>query len=134
VTPNQSREQFEGGVRTIQEQISAGEVYQAVLSQRFDTEVAAPPFDVYRALRHINPSPYMFFIRMGKEAIVGASPEMLVRVEGRHVETHPIAGTRRRGTTPDEDQRLAEELRRMKRKSRARDARRSRPQRSGPGR
>jgi anthranilate synthase component I len=112
VTPNQSREQFEGAVRTIQQQISAGEVYQAVLSQRFDTEVAAPPFDVYRALRHINPSPYMFFIRMGKEAIIGASPEMLVRVEGRHVETHPIAGTRRRGTTPDEDQRLAEELRR----------------------
>jgi anthranilate synthase component 1 len=112
VTPNQSREQFEGAVRTIQEQISAGEVYQAVLSQRFDTEVAAPPFDVYRALRHINPSPYMFFIRMGKEAIIGASPEMLVRVEGRHIETHPIAGTRRRGSTPDEDQRLAEELRR----------------------
>jgi anthranilate synthase component 1 len=112
VTPNQSREQFEGAVRTIQEQISAGEVYQAVLSQRFDTEVAAPPFDVYRALRHINPSPYMFFIRLGKEAIIGASPEMLVRVEGRHVETHPIAGTRRRGATPDEDQRLAEELRR----------------------
>ncbi len=70
------------------------------------------PFDVYRALRHINPSPYMFFIRMGRDAIVGASPEMLVRVEGRHVETHPIAGTRRRGTTPEEDQRLAEELRR----------------------
>ena len=60
-------------------------------------DVDAPPFDVYRALRHVNPSPYMFFIRMGGDAIVGASPEMLVRVEGRHVETHPIAGTRRRG-------------------------------------
>ena len=112
VTPNQSREAFEGAVRKIQEHITAGDVYQAVLSQRFDAEVEAPAFDVYRALRHINPSPYMFFIRMGKEAIIGASPEMLVRVEGRHVETHPIAGTRRRGTTPDEDQRLAEELRR----------------------
>ena len=112
VTPNQSREQFEGAVRRIQEHIAAGDVYQAVISQRFDAEVTAPPFDVYRALRHINPSPYMFFIRMGKEAIIGASPEMLVRVEGRHVETHPIAGTRRRGATPDEDQRLAEELRR----------------------
>jgi anthranilate synthase component 1 len=67
---------------------------------------------VYRALRHINPSPYMYYIRMGKDAIVGASPEMLVRVEGRHVETHPIAGTRPRGATPDDDQRLAEELRR----------------------
>ena len=96
----------------IQEDIAAGEIYQAVLSQRFDATTAAPPFDVYRALRHVNPSPYMFFIRMGGEAIIGASPEMLVRVEGRHVETHPIAGTRRRGTTPDEDQRLAEELRR----------------------
>lgn len=112
VKANHTREQFEASVRKIQEQIAAGEVYQAVISQRFDVEVGAPPFDVYRALRHINPSPYMFFIRMGKNAIVGASPEMLVRVEGRHVETHPIAGTRRRGATPDEDQRLADELRR----------------------
>jgi anthranilate synthase component 1 len=112
ISANQTREQFEAAVRTIQEDISAGEIYQAVLSQRFDTTTAAPPFDVYRALRHINPSPYMYFIRMGADAIIGASPEMLVRVEGRHVETHPIAGTRRRGATPDEDQRLAEELRR----------------------
>ena len=112
VIANQTRDAFEQGVRAIQEQIAAGEVYQAVLSQRFETDVRAQPFDVYRALRHINPSPYMFFIRMGRDAIIGASPEMLVRVEGRHVETHPIAGTRRRGATPDEDQRLAEELRR----------------------
>ena len=112
VTPNQTQDAFEAGVRRIQDEIAAGEVYQAVLSQRFDIGVTAPPFDVYRALRHINPSPYMFFIRMGREAIIGASPEMLVRVEGRHVETHPIAGTRRRGATPDEDQRLADELRR----------------------
>ncbi len=112
VTPNQTRDEFEAGVRRIQEAIAAGDVYQAVLSQRFDADVAAQPFDVYRALRHINPSPYMFFIRMGREAIIGASPEMLVRVEGRHVETHPIAGTRRRGATVEEDQRLADELRR----------------------
>ena len=112
VTPNQTRDEFEDGVRRIQSDIAAGEVYQAVLSQRFDVDVAASPFDVYRALRHVNPSPYMFFIRMGRDAIVGSSPEMLVRVEGRHVETHPIAGTRRRGKSPDEDQRLAEELRR----------------------
>jgi anthranilate synthase component 1 len=112
VVANQTREQFEGSVRQIQEDIAAGEIYQAVLSQRFEATTSAPAFDVYRALRHINPSPYMFFIRMGREAIIGASPEMLVRVEGRHVETHPIAGTRRRGGTPDEDQRLAEELRR----------------------
>ncbi|HXT69852.1 MAG TPA: anthranilate synthase component I [Vicinamibacterales bacterium] len=112
IKANQTREEFEGGVRAIQQDIAAGEVYQAVLSQRFDVQVEASPFDVYRALRHVNPSPYMFFIRMGRDAIIGSSPEMLVRVEGRHVETHPIAGTRRRGTTPDEDQRLAEELRR----------------------
>jgi anthranilate synthase component I len=112
VTPNQSREAFETAVRSIQEDIAAGEIYQAVLSQRFDAATSASAFDVYRALRHINPSPYMFFIRMGQDAIIGASPEMLVRVEGRHVETHPIAGTRRRGATPEEDQRLADELRR----------------------
>jgi anthranilate synthase component I len=112
ITPNQTRDEFEAGVRRIQSDIAAGEVYQAVLSQRFDVDVTASPFDVYRALRHVNPSPYMFFIRMGRDAIVGSSPEMLVRVEGRHVETHPIAGTRRRGKSPDEDQRLAEELRR----------------------
>jgi anthranilate synthase component 1 len=112
ITSNQTQAQYETAVRTIQEHIAAGEVYQAVLSQRFDTETAASPFDVYRALRHINPSPYMFFIRHGKQAIIGASPEMLVRVEGSRVETHPIAGTRPRGATPEEDQRLAEELRR----------------------
>ncbi len=112
VVADQTQEAFEAGVRQIQAEIAAGEVYQAVLSQRFEATTTAPPFDVYRALRHINPSPYMFFIRLGRDAIVGASPEMLVRVEGRHVETHPIAGTRRRGATGDEDQRLAEELRR----------------------
>ena len=110
IRPNQTKEAFETSVRSIQEDIAAGEIYQAVLSQRFDATSAAPPFDVYRALRHINPSPYMFFIRMGREAIVGASPEMLVRVEGKRVETHPIAGTRRRGATDDEDRRLAAEL------------------------
>ncbi|HUR21709.1 MAG TPA: anthranilate synthase component I [Vicinamibacterales bacterium] len=109
---NQTQEVFEASVLKIQEHIAAGDVYQAVVSQRFETKTGAPPFDVYRALRHVNPSPYMFFIRMGGQSIIGASPEMLVRVEGKHVETHPIAGTRRRGATPDEDQRLADELRR----------------------
>jgi anthranilate synthase component 1 len=112
IQANQTREQFERAVRSIQEDIAAGEIYQAVFSQRYDTVTLAPPFDVYRALRHINPSPYMYFIRMGADAIIGASPEMLVRVEGSHIETHPIAGTRRRGRTADEDQQLAEELRR----------------------
>jgi anthranilate synthase component 1 len=68
------------------------------------------PFTVYRALRHVNPSPYMYFIRMGELSIIGSSPEMLVRVEGRRAETHPIAGTRPRGRTEDEDVRLADEL------------------------
>ena len=112
VRSNQTRDVFEAGVRTIKERIAAGDIYQAVLSQRFETDVKADPFTVYRALRHVNPSPYMYFIRMGGLAIVGSSPEMLVRVEGRRVETHPIAGTRPRGTNDEEDLRLAEELKR----------------------
>jgi anthranilate synthase component 1 len=112
VRSNQTRETFEAGVRSIKEHIASGDIYQAVLSQRFEADVTADPFTVYRALRHVNPSPYMYFIRMGKLAIVGSSPEMLVRVEGRRVETHPIAGTRPRGSSDDEDLRLAEELKR----------------------
>ena len=110
--PTSPRETFESGVRRIKEHIAAGDIYQAVLSQRFEADVEAEPFTVYRALRHVNPSPYMYFIRMGGLAIVGSSPEMLVRVEGRRVETHPIAGTRPRGRNDDEDLRLAEELKR----------------------
>jgi len=112
VRSNQTREVFEAGVRSIKERIAAGDIYQAVLSQRFETDITADPFTVYRALRHVNPSPYMYFIRMGELAIVGSSPEMLVRVEGRRAETHPIAGTRPRGTNDEEDLRLAEELKR----------------------
>src|SRR5690242_3782293 len=109
---NQSREEFEDHVRAAKEHIAAGDIYQVVLSQRFEASVAADPFTVYRALRHVNPSPYMYFIRMGGVAVVGSSPEMLVRVEGAHVETHPIAGTRPRGRSDEEDMRLAEELKR----------------------
>jgi anthranilate synthase component 1 len=112
VRSNLTREMYEAGVRTIKEKIAAGDIYQAVLSQRFEAKVEAEPLTVYRALRHVNPSPYMYFIRMGKFAIVGSSPEMLVRVEGQHVETHPIAGTRPRGRNEEEDQRLADELKR----------------------
>jgi anthranilate synthase component 1 len=112
VRSNMTRETYEAGVRTIKERIGAGDIYQAVLSQRFEAKVEAEPLTVYRALRHVNPSPYMYFIRMGKLAIVGSSPEMLVRVEGQHVETHPIAGTRPRGRNEEEDQRLADELKR----------------------
>jgi anthranilate synthase component 1 len=109
---NLTREVYEAGVRTIKEHIAAGDIYQAVLSHRFDADVTAEPLTIYRALRHVNPSPYMFFIRMGKSAIVGASPEMLVRVEGRNAVMHPIAGTRPRGRTEEEDLRLADELKR----------------------
>jgi anthranilate synthase component 1 len=103
---------FEAIVRQAKESIAAGDIYQVVLSQRFSAEIGVDPFTVYRALRHVNPSPYMFFVRMGERCIVGSSPEMLVRVEGRNVVTHPIAGTRPRGRSDEEDQRLAEELRR----------------------
>ena len=112
VTSNVSREQFEQMVRTAKEYIAAGDVYQVVLSQRFEASIATDPFTVYRALRHVNPSPYMYFLRIGGRSIVGSSPEMLVRVEGRRVETHPIAGTRPRGRNDEEDMRLAEELKR----------------------
>ena len=109
---NQTKEYFETGVRTIKEHIAAGDIYQGVLSQRFEADITADPFTVYRALRHVNPSPYMYFIRLGGLSIVGSSPEMLVRVEGRRAETHPIAGTRPRGATDEDDVRLAEELKR----------------------
>jgi anthranilate synthase component 1 len=103
---------FEAMVRAAKEHIAAGDIYQAVLSQRFEASVGVDAFSVYRALRHVNPSPYMFFVRMGERAIVGSSPEMLVRVEGQRAETHPIAGTRPRGRSDEEDQRLADELKR----------------------
>jgi anthranilate synthase component 1 len=112
VRANVTRDGFEASVRTLKEHIEAGDIYQAVLSQRFELDVAAEPFTIYRALRHVNPSPYMYYIRMGELSIVGSSPEMLVRVEGRRVETHPIAGTRPRGRTDEEDLRLADELKR----------------------
>lgn len=111
-TSNHTRERFEEQVRAAKEHIAAGDIYQVVLSQRFEAEVAAEPFTVYRALRHVNPSPYMYFLRMGGVSVVGSSPEMLVRVEGSRVETHPIAGTRPRGRNAEEDMRLAEELKR----------------------
>ena len=109
---NVTREEFEGMARTAKEYIAAGDIYQVVLSQRFEAQFDADSFMAYRALRHVNPSPYMYFIREGDRAIVGSSPEMLVRVEGHRIETHPIAGTRPRGRTDEEDVRLAEELKR----------------------
>jgi anthranilate synthase component 1 len=112
LTANMSQESYEAIVKRAKEYIAAGDIYQVVLSRRFEADVSVDAFTVYRALRHVNPSPYMFFLRMGDRSIVGASPEMLVRVEGRHAVTHPIAGTRRRGQSEEEDVRLAEELKR----------------------
>jgi len=109
---NMTQQGYESIVKRAKEYIAAGDIYQVVLSQRFEAEVGVDAFTVYRALRHVNPSPYMFFIRMGDRSIVGSSPEMLVRVEGRHAITHPIAGTRPRGKTEEEDVRLGEELKR----------------------
>jgi anthranilate synthase component 1 len=109
---NLSQDTYESIVKRAKEYIAAGDIYQVVLSQRFEAEVGVDAFTVYRALRHVNPSPYMFFIRMGDRSIVGSSPEMLVRVEGRHAVTHPIAGTRPRGKSEEEDRRLADELKR----------------------
>jgi anthranilate synthase component 1 len=108
---NWSRTEFERAVRRVQEHIAAGDCYQAVLSQRFTKKVAADPVAVYRALRATNPSPYMYFFRLGDEAIIGASPEMLVRCRGQRLRYRPIAGTRRRGATEMEDWLLGEEMR-----------------------
>ncbi|MDX6270386.1 MAG: anthranilate synthase component [Acidobacteriota bacterium] len=108
---NWARADFERAVDTIKEHIAAGDCYQAVLSQRFTTEVAASPLEIYRALRATNPSPYMYFLRLGEESIVGASPEMLVRCRGAELEYRPIAGTRPRGANEAEDARLGAELR-----------------------
>src|SRR5207248_365307 len=92
------------------EYIAAGDIFQVVLSQRVDVASGVHPFSVYRALRTINPSPYMFYLDFNDHQIVGASPELLVRLEGRTVANHPIAGTRPRGATPEEDEALARDL------------------------
>jgi anthranilate synthase component 1 len=97
-------------VRRAKEYIAAGDAYQVVVSRRLDTELRADPFSVYRALRTINPSPYLFFLRLGKTTIVGSSPEVLVRLEDGRIEERPIAGTHPRGITDEEDARLAAEM------------------------
>ena len=110
-TANFSRPDFMRAVERCKEYILAGDIFQVQVSRRFAVPLRAAPFDVYRALRSINPSPYMFFISSPECDVVGASPEMLVRVTGRSVEYHPIAGTRRRGATPERDAALERELR-----------------------
>jgi len=107
---NFTRKRFEEIVRTAKEYIFAGDVIQVVLSQRLKTHYSGEPFRIYRALRVINPSPYMFYLDIGNFQIIGSSPEILVRVEEREIEVKPIAGTRPRGKTKEEDLRLEKEL------------------------
>ncbi len=111
VRSNWTKTDFLRAVETIQERILAGDAYQIVLSQKFQRPVSAEPVNIYRALRTMNPSPYMFFLKTGKETLIGASPEMLVRCRGRKLEYRPIAGTRKRGETETEDWTLGEDLR-----------------------
>jgi anthranilate synthase component 1 len=108
---NMSKQTYEEAVERAKEYIAAGDIFQVVLSQRFSVGLSAHPFQIYRALRVVNPSPYMFYLSMGECAIIGASPEMLVRATGRRLEYRPIAGTRARGETETEDLLLGEELR-----------------------
>lgn len=107
---NFSREEFCRSVEQVKEHIYSGDVFQLVLSRRLTGETGADPFHIYRALRMLNPSPYMFYLEMGDATLIGSSPEALVSLENRRASVHPIAGTRPRGDTEDEDRRLGEEL------------------------
>jgi anthranilate synthase component I len=109
-TSNTSKADFEKMVVRTKEYIKAGDVVQAVLSQRWETNVHAPPLQLYRALRVVNPSPYMYYLRVAGVELVGSSPETLVRCEDGVISVRPIAGTRRRGNNPEEDQQLERRL------------------------
>ena len=108
---NWARPDFEAAVGTVKEHIAAGDCYQTVIAQQFTKPTSAPPLAIYRALRATNPSPYMYFLRLGDDTIIGASPEMLVRSHGQRLDYRPIAGTRKRGATEAEDWMLGEEMR-----------------------
>jgi len=108
---NFTKTEFEESVRKVKQYINAGEAIQVVLSQRLARSTQAPPFAIYRSLRSINPSPYMYYLDFKEFQIIGTSPEILVRVEDGTVMTRPLAGTRPRGSTPAEDLRLEQELR-----------------------
>jgi anthranilate synthase component 1 len=107
---NFTRQQFEEAVHKGQEYIKAGDIFQFVPSQRLRVESSADPFDVYRALRIINPSPFMFYLKSPSSVLIGSSPEILCRVQGREVTSRPLAGTRRRGANEEEDKLLEVEL------------------------
>ena len=111
VTSTMGEDVYCAAVATAKEHILAGDIFQVVLSQRFDFELDADPFDLYRVLRQVNPSPYMYFLRIGDLHIVGASPEPMVQLRDGKVISRPIAGTRPRGATDEEDRRLGAELR-----------------------
>jgi anthranilate synthase component 1 len=111
VKSNFRRSDYLAAVRRAQRYIRAGDIYQVVLSQRFQTRIQAEPFSIYRALRIVNPSPYMYLLNLGDLQVVGSSPEMLVKVQGRDAFYRPIAGTRPRGATEEEDRRLEHQLR-----------------------
>jgi anthranilate synthase component 1 len=111
IQSNLTQTEYETAVRKAKEYIAAGDIFQVVLSQRFQADTSARPFDIYRALRVVNPSPFMFFLRNGTgTTLIGASPEIMCRVDGRETVNRPLAGTRRRGVTPEEDKSLAAEL------------------------
>ncbi|UJF36362.1 anthranilate synthase component I [Paenibacillus hexagrammi] len=110
IRSNITKDKYIANVEKAKEYIRAGDIFQVVLSQRFEIETAVSPLQVYRVLRTMNPSPYMYVLKMDDEVIVGTSPELLVRVEEDKVETRPIAGTRPRGRTPEEDLALEKEL------------------------
>lgn len=107
---NFTREAFEAAVEKSREYINAGDIFQVVISQRFQTQTDAAPFDIYRALRVVNPSPFMFYGRAGEVTLVGASPEIMCRVENGEMVVRPLAGTRKRGANETDDKALAEEL------------------------
>jgi anthranilate synthase component 1 len=110
LTSNFKKEKFESAVEQSKEYIRAGDIFQVVLAQRLETKISADPFNIYRALRSVNPSPYMYYLQLGDMKLAGSSPEVMVRVEDRVVEVRPIAGTRRRGRTDAEDDELIEDL------------------------
>jgi anthranilate synthase component 1 len=111
VHSNFEKADYLDAVQKAKEHIAAGDIFQVVLSQRFEVELPTPPFEIYRALRIVNPSPYMYFLKMPDTSIVGSSPEMLVRVRDRQLEYRPIAGTLPRGATDAEDESNADRLR-----------------------
>lgn len=110
IKSNLTKAQYEGSVMKAKEYIVKGDIIQAVLSQRLEIPITARPFDIYRALRSINPSPYMYYLKLGEFSMVGSSPEIMVRCEGRRVELRPIAGTRPRGHSEEEDAKLIKDL------------------------